>query len=110
MAPRYGKRPMTTWEPEHAQAFLESLDHHRFGVLFAFLLLTGTRRGEALGLHCEILTAARRASIVQSVTKIGRNVIVGPTKTQSGNRVVALDTHPARRPPSAEHLPLSPAR
>lgn len=86
---------MQTWTGEQLGGFLDAVDEqgHRMGAVFAFLALTGCRRGEALGLRWSDLDLERgRAAIVQTVGKVAGKTIVGTTKTSAGKRVVALDS------------------
>lgn len=64
----------------------------RLGPLWRFLIATGTRRGEALGLRWSDVdldgsaVAVRRSRVVA-----GGRVVEGSTKTRAGERSIALD-------------------
>jgi integrase len=81
--------------PEQAARFLAvaNAEGERTGQVLAFLLLTGMRRGEALGLRwaCVALEAkvpAARVEIQRTVS--GSTVFEGPPKTWHGRRTVPL--------------------
>jgi integrase len=83
---------MRTWTADELGTFLDGTTEHRGAAVFAFLAMTGARRGEALGLRWRDLDlAGGRAAIVQTVQKIAGVTVVGTTKTAAGRRVVALD-------------------
>jgi len=82
-----------TWEPEQVTAFLTATADDRRGVLWRFLLATGTRRGEALGLRwADLDLDSGRCTITRSLLDVehGVPVYVQP-KTASGVRTIALD-------------------
>ena len=80
-----------TWTPEQLSTFLDDTAGHQLGPVWRFLAMTGCRRGEAVGLRWSDLDLDRgRASLVQSIGKIGGRVVVGTTKSGRG-RPVALD-------------------
>jgi integrase len=81
--------------PPQAARFLAVADAEgeRTGQVLAFLLLTGMRRGEALGLRWEAVTLggkvpAARVDIQRTVS--GSRVFEGPPKTRHARRVVPL--------------------
>lgn len=83
---------MRTWTAEELGRFLAAVEDADLGPVFTFLALTGTRRGEALGLRWSDLDLdGATASIVQTVGKVAGRVLIGTTKTNAGKRVVALD-------------------
>lgn len=86
------KPEIRTWDAATVANFLERLNGDRYREPFAFLVTTGMRRGEALGLRWSDLDLeAGRASIRQTVTAIAHKVHVAPrTKTGKG-RAVDLD-------------------
>ena len=72
-----------------APAFLEGVREERLFPLWRFYAMTGTRRGEALGLRwCDVdLRAAATVSIVQARTPHG----ISTPKTERGVRLLDLD-------------------
>ena len=48
--PRVEKKQMMILQGEQIQTFIESVDGHRYKVLFLIMLFCGTRRGETLGI------------------------------------------------------------
>ncbi|MDP4014945.1 MAG: tyrosine-type recombinase/integrase [Candidatus Nanopelagicales bacterium] len=84
---------LTTWAATDVADFLEGAQAHRYGPLFAFLALSGARRGEALGLRwTDVDIGRRRASITSSVGRVSGKIIEGGTKTGAGRRPIALDS------------------
>jgi integrase len=89
---------MQTWTGAQVRRFLELCEGDRYHPAFAFLALTGCRRGEALGLrwsdiHWERVTAAIRQSVIPLTKPSGKGRearIVARTKTGRA-RVVELD-------------------
>jgi integrase len=90
--PANGAAAMRTWTADELGTFLDGTTEHRWAPVFAFLAMTGARRGEALGLRWRDLDLdGGRAAIMQTVQKIAGATVVGTTKTAAGRRVVALD-------------------
>ncbi len=89
---------MRTWTGSQVRHFLNLCEGDRYAPAFAFLALTGCRRGEALGLRwSDVDLSGARASIRQSViplTKAGgkgrEGRLVARTKTDRA-RVIELD-------------------
>lgn len=83
---------MRTWSAPELARFLDGTRDDDQGALWAFLAMTGCRRGEALGLRWSDVDLDRgRAHIVTTVGKVAGQVVEGSTKTAAGRRVVALD-------------------
>lgn len=61
--PRIERKEMQFLDETGAAAFLEAVEGHRFGILYQFILLTGLREGEALGLTWDRIDF-RRGTIV----------------------------------------------
>jgi integrase len=96
-----------TWEPDEVRAFLEFTCGTRLAPLWHLLVMTGLRRGEALGLRWADIDLARKTLVVrQTVVTIGYEIHVSRPKSAKGRRVVALDddcvrvlsAHRARHP------------
>jgi len=65
-----------------------------YHALFSFLMATGCRRGEALGLRWQDLNFETGVvSIVQTMQRVkGKGCIIQPPKTKAGRRAIPLDT------------------
>jgi len=77
------------WTTEQAQAFIDAVTGHRFYAAFYLLLTTGLRRGELLGLRWEDI-GVDGLHVRQTVTLVGKQPHVGPTKTAKSRRFVTL--------------------
>jgi integrase len=92
--PRIGgdAHEMRTWSVQQLKAFLEATRDDRLHALWHLLALTGTRRGEVLGLRWEdVDLEAGRIAVRRALILNGREVVVSEPKTARGRRVVALD-------------------
>ena len=81
--------------PEQAARFLAVADAEgeRTGQVLAFLLLTGMRRGEALGLRWTSVSLEGKIPVAQvevQRTVSGATVLEGPPKTKNARRTVPL--------------------
>ena len=77
------------------QDILQSLDRllPQERMTVALLLLTGMRRGEALGLCWEHIDWDRKLiHVEQAVTFLNNQPVLGDTKSEAGNRTIPLDT------------------
>jgi integrase len=91
LAPENPKRPKP-WTAEQAQAFLRETSHERLATLYRLMLVTGLRRGEAIGLRWEDVDLDGRCLfVVQQITEVRGKAVVGTPKTKRGTRVVPLD-------------------
>lgn len=89
-AERY--RPKT-WTKDQADRFLKHTEDDPLGVLFRLLLITGMRRGEAIGLQWGDLDVTERLLKIQrAITLVQGELLVGPPKSEAGIRTVYLDT------------------
>lgn len=80
-----------TLSPDQARQFLDTLKGHRNEALFALLLSTGLRRGEALGLMWTDFD--REAGIIRVARQLkreGRALVTTDTKTFRSRRAVNL--------------------
>jgi integrase len=86
--PRSGfVRPARAWRPDEVARFLEAANGHRLYPLFALMLATGLRPGEALALRWEDWegeTLHVRHTLLRDGT-------LGPTKTPGSNGTLYLD-------------------
>ena len=80
---------------EEVQHILELADSTPYGSVLNFIVRTGCRRGEALGLEWRHLDLEHgTASIVQSLQRIGRTGLrLVPPKSAKSRRSLALDRH-----------------
>ena len=92
-APRRERsREIRYWSKEETARFLSAVQEDRFYPLWRLLVMTGLRRGEALGLKwSDVDLSALRASIQRSRGVVGGRVIVQPPKTRKGRRFIRFD-------------------
>jgi len=93
LAPENPKRPKP-WTPEQCQIFLKhaSGTNDRLVNLYQLLLVTGMRRGEAIGSRWEDVDFEGRAlSVVQQISEVHGRGVVGTSKTKRGTRVIPVD-------------------
>ncbi len=90
-APPYQPARRPAWTLAEAQAFLAGTQAHRLGPLWAFLLTTGCRLGEALALRWSDVDLAQGTVHLQRTgTYLGGRWVEGAPKTRAGERVVHL--------------------
>jgi integrase len=83
-------RPVV-WDAQQVSRFLDAIQGHRLFALFALVVLTGLRRGEALGLRWSDVDLDEGViDVRQPVVAVGREVRIGPPKTKAGERTVTL--------------------
>jgi integrase len=91
LAPENPKRPKP-WTAEQCWTFLEHAADDRLANLYHLLLVTGMRRGEAIGLRWEDVDFAGRCLfVVQQITEVHGHSVVGTPKTKRGTRLVPID-------------------
>jgi integrase/ribosomal protein L37AE/L43A len=79
------------WSQKQLGAFLGSVQDDRLYHLWAFLVATGVRRGEALGLQWgDVDLAANTVSIRRSLVPVSGKVIVSDPKTKKGRRTLHI--------------------
>jgi integrase len=82
----------TPWTVEQARAFLVAVEHDRLAALYHLLIVTGMRRGEAIGLRWDDVDLGRRQlMIAQQITEIRGRPTVSTPKSRKGTRLVPLD-------------------
>ncbi|WP_370420295.1 tyrosine-type recombinase/integrase [Streptomyces sp. QH1-20] len=88
--------PVMVWTPEHAGQFLDFLADtgERLYGLFHLITFRGLRRGEACGVRrTDRNRAAGTLTVATQLVQDGWEVIENAPKTDSGERVVALDEY-----------------
>ncbi len=89
--PRQTRKPFKTWTDGEARRFLDASGADRLSALWALMLSTGMRRGEALGLRWEDIDfGAARLSVVQHVVVVRNRALIQEIKTPSSRRSIAL--------------------
>ncbi len=90
--PRARRPRITVWDPEQMARFVEQVRGDRFSAMWLLGATTGMRRGELAGLlstdidftHARVTPSSPRVSVDGRVRE-------SDTKTEAGNRVMALD-------------------
>ncbi len=83
---------MTTWDGPTVSAFLTAEKDSRYAPVFTFLVTTGTRRGEALGVRWSDLDLkSARVSIRQTVKLVDKQIVISPRTKSAKARVILLD-------------------
>jgi len=91
LAPENPQRPKP-WSTAQCVAFLTAAAGDRLVDLYQLMLLSGMRRGEAIGLRwVDVDLDARCLFIVQQITEVRGKAVVGSPKTKRGTRVVPID-------------------
>lgn len=91
LAPENPKRARP-WSVREARTFLEATRDDRLAALYRLLLVTGMRRGEAVGLRWQDVDLDGRCLfVVQQITEIRGRGVVGKPKTKRGSRVIPID-------------------
>jgi integrase len=115
-APRAATSEMQVWSQSEVQRFLAFVADDRLYALWAVLLATGLRRGEALGLRWDDVDFERRRLAIQrAAVVVGYDVQVAEPKTARGRRSVSIDPTTAavlgsfRKRQLAERLAWGPA-
>jgi integrase len=91
-APRPPRREMRPLKAEEVEIFLESTRTDRLHALWALLVTTGLRIGEATGLHWQDVDLDGRALHVRDTVKRvkGKDLVVDDTKTAHSRRRIEL--------------------
>lgn len=85
------KEEIEPWSLEEARQFLAAAREHVLYPAFLMPLLYSMRRGEVLGLRWnDINFASGTIQVRQQLQRVGRELLVGPVKTNSGRRDLLL--------------------
>jgi integrase len=91
LAPENPKRPKP-WTAGQCQTFLRDIADDRLANLYDLILVTGMRRGEAIGLRWEDVDLEGQCIfVVQQITEVHGRAVVGTPKTKRGTRLVPID-------------------
>jgi integrase len=97
LAPETPRR-VQPWTPEQCRTFLDLIGDDRLAVLYELLIVTGLRRGEAVGLRWADVDLDDHCLIVrQQITDVRGKLVVGAPKTRRGARMIPLDEHTVMR-------------
>lgn len=78
------------YDRDQSRRILEAARDVTHGELVAFLLLTGMRRGEAVGLKWEAVNLAKKTATVRETRSVSLTVYEGTPKTKQSRRDVPL--------------------
>lgn len=90
-----GEKPASVmvWTAPQTQAFLARAARHRLFALYLTIAYCGLRRGEACGLRWQDVDfKGRMLTIAQQIVQLGWDTDIGDTKTDAGERTVAIPT------------------
>jgi integrase len=93
------RRPkVVTWTAEDLGRFLDATKQDRLHLLYLLLGLVGLRRGEVVALRWTDLDLNRGLlRIERAAVKVAGRAVIGPPKSASGERTVAVDDETCRR-------------
>jgi integrase len=87
--PRIGDSTRRAMTAEEARSLLEVSADHRLGALFALLLETGLRRGEALGLLWQDVDLdGQSLNVCHTMIRVAGKLTAGEPKTRQSRRIV----------------------
>jgi integrase len=90
--PQVRRGDLRAWDADQIGRFLRHVEGDRLGPLWRFLIATGTRRGEALGLRwSDVDLDAGAVTIRRSRIVASGRVVEGAPKTKAGQRSIAID-------------------
>lgn len=90
--PRMQRPDLRPWSAAELARFLRSAETDPWYSLWVFYALTGTRRGEALGLRWrDVDLAGRTVAIRSTLVSAGHRRVFGEPKTARGRRVIAVE-------------------
>jgi integrase len=87
--PKYRAKRKDVWSAEQTTGFLQATASYRHGPLWALLVFTGARIGEATALHWDDLSDSG-VTIRRTAHRIKRQWVVTEPKTYAGVRTVSL--------------------
>lgn len=88
-----GKKEMLFWTEQEFETFYKAIDDLKYRAVFAFLYLTGTRKGEALGLKWEDIDFENKlVKISKTLTKdtLDGNYKLTSPKSKNSSRIIIL--------------------
>ena len=89
--PRHHTRRRDVWTPQDLGRFLQGAEGHPLYPLWAFLLASGCRLGEALALTWQDIDwQAGTVTISKSLQRVGGEWLLQPPKTKAGERTLTL--------------------
>ena len=92
--PTFSRPEFATWSSDDLREFLAAIHDERVRPAIVVLATTGMRRGEVLGLRWpDVDLDARQVAIVQTLTAVNGQPVIGPTKTTRSRRTVYLDSY-----------------
>jgi len=91
LAPTWRPQRKAVWSVAEFSTFLRGAEAHTFWPLWAFILATGCRLGEALGLVWDCVDLERGSvDISHTLVRVGGEYRLQRPKTQAGERTVTL--------------------
>jgi integrase len=89
--PRQTKKEMQAFSPEEANRFLNAVIYSRFKALFALLVTTGMRPGEALALKWkDIDVEGCKVTVNRTLTRVGGGWSLEEPKTARSRRTIPI--------------------
>ena len=90
--PQVRRGDLRAWDTDQISRFLHHVESDRLGPLWRFLIATGVRRGESLGLRwSDVDLDAATVMIRRQRVVVGGHVVEGAPKTKAGQRTIAVD-------------------
>ena len=91
--PAERRTPSTVWTPEQVGQFLDAVQSDRLASLWHLVVMTGVRRGEAVGLQWrDVDLESTVMRVRQQAVEVAGRVHLSEPKTRSGVRTVGLDS------------------
>jgi len=90
--PEVVRTPIVVWTPAQVRTFLDASFEDPLYALFHLVVMTGMRRGEAVGLRLVDVDYERsRVRVSQQLLQLGSTTHIGAPKTKAGTRTVPID-------------------